>query len=378
MKILILNNLYKPFARGGAERVIETLAEACVAQGHEALVATSLPLGKRRPTGPDVHYFSGLPALFWHLDSLPKVFRLFYHLCGYVDPFAYWQTKKLLRTFQPDVIITNNLTGLGLSTLRPIKCSGAKHVHILHDIQLLHPSGLLMWGKEGLVRTWLAKRYQALNVALFDKTSLVVSPSRWLLDLHLECGLFKSAAQIVMANPAPFESNPRPLAPSSATIDCLSIGQLESHKGIGFLLSAFEQLPENFRLRIGGSGTLEREVVEAAKRNSRITYLGRLSPAQVESEMRRASLLIVPSLCYENSPTIIYEAMSQGLPVIAAKLGGIPELIADVQNLFIPGDQQSLLDTITGPYNRIQTLPEGKATTAEHYAHSLLEQIKAL
>jgi glycosyltransferase involved in cell wall biosynthesis len=378
MKILIFNNLYKPFARGGAERVVERLADEFTAQGHELLVATALPLGKSQPAAVGVHYFRGLPSLFYHLESLPKTLRLLFHLLGYVDPCVYRQTKKLLRSFRPDLVITNNLVGLGLSSLCAIKQDQAKHVHILHDIQLLHPSGLMMWGGENLIRSWAAKRYQALNGKYFSKAHLVVSPSQWLLDLHLGQGLFGRTAHEVIANPANPERATPPEPRSSATIDCLYVGQLERHKGIDFLLAAFKRLPSDYRLRIAGSGSQEVRVLDAAKHDSRIVFLGRLSPEQVATEMRQDSALIVPSLCYENSPTVIYEAMSQGLPIVAAKLGGIPELITDEQNLFAPGDQQSLERTLTGPFNRNQALPQDKAITIERYVNRMIEKIKAL
>jgi glycosyltransferase involved in cell wall biosynthesis len=44
----------------------------------------------------------------------------------------------------------------------------------------------------------------------------------------------------------------------------------------------------------------------------------------------------VPSLCYENSPAVIYEAFAAGLPAIGSKLGGIAELIGDDALLFAP------------------------------------------
>lgn len=378
MKIIVFNNLYKPFARGGAERIVERLAEEFSAQGHETLIVTSLPLGEKRPTAPSVEYFSGLPAWYYHLDRLPKALRLLYHLFGYIDPFVYLRTRKLLRDFQPDLVITNNLLGLGLSVMRAIKRGKAKHVHILHDIQLLHPSGLLMWGQESLIQSSAAKRYQALNDTFFNKTSLVVSPSKWLLDLHLKQGLFKQVRHAVMANPANFKSVSREEHQVPTIIDCLFVGQLESHKGIGFLLASFEKMSGNHRLRIIGSGSQESLVLAAIKQNQRIAFLGRLSPDQVAEEMSRASVLILPSLCYENSPTVIYEAMSQGLPIVAADLGGIPELIVDKQNLFIPGNSQSLIDTLSGPYNRHQALPADKSISAKQYVEALIEKIKPL
>ncbi|NTW22127.1 glycosyltransferase family 4 protein [Candidatus Falkowbacteria bacterium] len=378
MKILILNNLYRPFARGGAERIVEMTAAELTSQGHKTLVATTLPLGRKGPSTNGVAYYRGLPSLFYFFDKLPKTARLIMHLLGYLDFCTYRQTRRFINDFKPDLIISNNLIGIGLVSARAIRRSGIKHVHVLHDIQLLHPSGLLMWGNEGLISTWTANRYHRLNQAALHGANLVVSPSRWLLDLHLKHGFFKNSATVTIPNPIDFKTSATSRTRASETTDCLYVGQLETHKGIGLLLEAFAELPRTFRLNIAGSGSQKREVIAAAEQDDRIIFLGRLTPEQVSSEMERSSLLVVPSLCYENSPTVIYEAMSHGLPVIAADIGGIPELIADKENLFEPGNKQALITAITGDYQHRQRLPDGKALSAKQYISALLDMIKAL
>jgi glycosyltransferase involved in cell wall biosynthesis len=58
--------------------------------------------------------------------------------------------------------------------------------------------------------------------------------------------------------------------------------------------------------------------------------------------------VIVPSLCYENSPTIIYESFAVGTPVIASRIGGIPTLIVEGENgyTFEPGNEASFLHAL--------------------------------
>jgi len=56
----------------------------------------------------------------------------------------------------------------------------------------------------------------------------------------------------------------------------------------------------------------------------------------LETLISEADCVIAPSLCYENAPTVILEAMSQNVPVIASCLGGVGELIK-IENLkFVP------------------------------------------
>ena len=59
--------------------------------------------------------------------------------------------------------------------------------------------------------------------------------------------------------------------------------------------------------------------------------------------MSEANCIVVPSLCYENSPTVIYEAFSQNLPVIASHLGGIIELLEENKGIsFKPASVEDL------------------------------------
>lgn len=131
-------------------------------------------------------------------------------------------------------------------------------------------------------------------------------------------------------------------------IDFLFVGQLEKHKGIIFLIETFKQIEkENIKLKIIGSGTLEKEILEMIKEDKRFEFLGRKESNDLAIELQKNDCLIVPSLCYENSPTIIYEAKSFDLPILASNLGGIPELINKSQEkLFKPGNKADLIDKI--------------------------------
>ncbi len=61
--------------------------------------------------------------------------------------------------------------------------------------------------------------------------------------------------------------------------------------------------------------------------------------------MARSDAVILPSLCYENSPTVLYESFQSGVPVIASCIGGIPERVIDGENglLFEPGSVDALV-----------------------------------
>ncbi|MGH7444108.1 MAG: glycosyltransferase, partial [Longimicrobiales bacterium] len=101
----------------------------------------------------------------------------------------------------------------------------------------------------------------------------------------------------------------------------LYAGRLSEEKGIGVVLEAWRRLQLDVPLRIVGDGPLAGAVAHAAAEDPRITWDGHLDRAQVREHMRRAWLLLVPSICYDSAPLVLPEAAAGGLPVVASRLG---------------------------------------------------------
>jgi glycosyltransferase involved in cell wall biosynthesis len=69
---------------------------------------------------------------------------------------------------------------------------------------------------------------------------------------------------------------------------------------------------------------------------------------ELKEAVRNALCTIVPSICYDNSPLAVFESMALGKPVIASRIGGIPELVIDGRTgfLFEPGNFRELAEKI--------------------------------
>jgi glycosyltransferase involved in cell wall biosynthesis len=136
------------------------------------------------------------------------------------------------------------------------------------------------------------------------------------------------------------------------------VGQLAEHKGIESLLTAFVSLLPGIeaRLEIVGSGAQEILVREAVTKHEQISYLGKLPNTQVHELMKTADCLVIPSLVYENSPTVILEAWNNNLAVIGSNLGGIAELLALPKLLFTPNDQASICARLLFAYRQTNEL----------------------
>ena len=121
----------------------------------------------------------------------------------------------------------------------------------------------------------------------------------------------------------------------------LFVGRLSPEKGLGILLGALQRVP-NVEFDVIGDGP-ERALLPAA-----VNALGWQPREAVYARMRRAAYLVIPSIWYEIGPLTLIEAFACGLPVIASRLGALPELIDEGKTglLFEPGSQNDLAQKI--------------------------------
>ena len=89
----------------------------------------------------------------------------------------------------------------------------------------------------------------------------------------------------------------------------------------------------------------------------------------------RVSLTIVPSLCYENSPTVIYESLVAGTPVLASNIGGVGELIIEGENgyIFKPGNEEDFLKKMEVFLNSKEKIPQLKRKSLESISRHTIE-----
>jgi glycosyltransferase involved in cell wall biosynthesis len=355
MKIGIVSNLYPPSARGGAELVASRVADALYERGHDVFVLTTQPYTGLRSLFPRIRertleaVYRFFPLNFYHIGQdrhSPFPVRLVWHLVDLIGFCGRCAIRTVIRDEDPDVIITHNLKGIGVSIGREIQRQGVPHIHTLHDVQLSIPSGLLLVGEETswLNRSFLRRWYEAGVRRAIGCPDLVLSPSLFLVDLYRERELFAESRVEILPNPMPFDSTQGRGVRLARKTQLLYVGQLETHKGIGELLRAMDLFGEEIELHVAGEGSLADFVAERAQRDSRISFHGFVSLDHLIKLLRSVDAVVVPSICYENSPTVIYESYLVGVPVIASNIGGIPELVVEGQTglLVVPGDEQDL------------------------------------
>lgn len=371
MKVVIISNLYKPYVRGGAERVAELMARGLKERGREVVVISTQPeagLKIEEVDGIKIYRFKPLNFFYYLDDYKHNVFiRLLWRIWDVFNKHGFVMVYRILKREKPDLVITHNLVGLGYLIPLAIKKLQLKHVHVIHDIQLVVPSGLLIKNHERSFSAngFLTKIYSYICRALFGSVDIIVSPSNWLLDYYTDNIFFSAAKKYVLRNPLDAGNDSR-AAKQSKKNAFLYVGQIEKHKGVEWLVDFWQKNEIDSKLLIVGKGALD---IAKNIHNKNIEYLG----CAVGDEMRRifesVDFLIVPSLCYENSPMVIPQSFGCATPVICADIGGAAELIEVGKSgfKFEAGNAEDLLRVLRAA----QTM--GDTTYAEISAHCLRE-----
>lgn len=125
------------------------------------------------------------------------------------------------------------------------------------------------------------------------------------------------------------------------------VGNLIKRKGVRYLIEAMKEV--NSKLVIIGDGE-ERENLEelSEELNVDCDFVGEIPSHQVTEYLRDGKLLVLPAIEGEGFPNVILEAMSVGLPVVATKLAGIPDLVRDGETGFLvePANPKELANKI--------------------------------
>lgn len=271
--------------------------------------------------------------------------------------------RKMLREYKPDVVHVHNIYHhLSTSVLRPIRQFRIPCVQTLHDYKLACPSYSMFTQGAPCERCKGGKYLNAVKYncvfaslpgnllvafemgytklfQMYEKTmQAFICPSHFMKNKMEEWG--EPASKLLYA--------PNPVSVSVETAErgggyILYAGRLSKEKGIASFLEAAVQIPE-LQVKIAGRGPEEealQTLVRAAGAKN-IEFLGFQSPDALSSIRAKADALVMPSICYENASTSLLEGMADGIPCLATRIGGNPELIQDGEDgwLVTPNDVQ--------------------------------------
>ena len=176
----------------------------------------------------------------------------------------------------------------------------------------------------------------------------------------------------------------RPLSKDDTCLHLAFLGNIVSRKGIFDLLHAMEGL-SGVVLHIGGKGDtarMQQEIRNFGLENA-VVYHGFVSGEEKEKLFQSSDVYVLPSYV-EGFPVSILEAMSYGMPVVASRIGGIPDIIDERKTglLVTPGDITALRAAITELLNdkekRMAMGRNAEEESKKYFPHRIEEDLKSL
>jgi glycosyltransferase involved in cell wall biosynthesis len=356
MKILLTSALYPtpktPKLVGGAEIFARRFAEDLIANGDEVEVV-------RAASGPnqEIEQCNGVSIYSAPVQNLYRPFaeqhnialRSLWH--GVED----WQIfapiiAKRIAEFKPDVLHSNNLSGLTTAIWRVASQHGVPVLHTIHDYYLTCPRSSRF--TDGQVCEDTCASCELLTYHRRRAThwlSAVVGVSERVLSIHTDLGLFaETPIRTVIHNAStapPGVPHPRPLCTGEITFGF--IGRLTEEKGIENLMRALAILPsERFRTLIAGRvSEPEQQRLRALSGDARIEFMGFVAP---DDFYRAVDVVIAPSIWHDPGPLVVADAKAAGRPILGTRFGGMPEAIEHgVTGWLTDADPDSLAESMS-------------------------------
>lgn len=368
--IVIAHSLYPPHVIGGAEVSTRILAET-LSSRYEVTVVTVGPQaqGTVEESQGGVRILR-LPHhnLYWFGDtqrSKSAIDKIAWRIRDVYNSRQGEAMRQLLEQLRPDLLHTQNLAGLSLSVWQAARRVGVPIVHTLRDYSLFDP---IPYRSYSMLYQQVARRASSAVAA-------VVGISEHVLSEHRKRGFFATADREVIPNSITTslqaEQLYRQRTIADGPLQLGYFGQIQAIKGVYQLVEAVASLPPEVvgGLIICGEGPELAAIRKLAAQDGRIVCMGQLTRAETMRRMSEVDLTIVPSVWEEPFGRVIIESYQVGTPVLASRIGGIPEVLEDpVSCAFAPGSAQAIADKLRS-YRTLST--ESRRQHSELcYAHS--------
>jgi glycosyltransferase involved in cell wall biosynthesis len=229
---------------------------------------------------------------------------------------------------------------------------------------------------------------------VFDDVDLFVAPVPATAEEYARLGLPREKLQVsdygstpLTTGSTPLTTGATPIARGGRPLRIGFVGTLTWHKGAHVLLEAARMLPAGrFEIRLHGDLGVFPDYTAALRRAAEglpVAFLDGFGREEVAEAFAGMDVLVVPSLWLENSPLVIHEAFLAGVPVVAARIGGIPDLVRDEEYGLLydaesPAalaarlgrliDDPDLLARLSGPRPRVKSIAQGAREWEERYS----------
>ena len=189
-----------------------------------------------------------------------------------------------------------------------------------------------------------------------QRAKRIIVPSRYLGAMVEHWGVPQNRIEVIYNSTDPDPPAADLSLPAWTGKTALTICRLTAWKGVDHLIDVTATIPD-LRLIVLGDGPLRGALETQARRlgvADRVLFLGQRPKVEVQSVLKSSDCFVLNST-YEGLPHVVLEAMLAGIPVIATRVGGTPEVVIHEETglLVEPGDRHALQAAV----NRLNDCP---------------------
>lgn len=367
MRILMLSQFYPPVI-GGEEQHVRTLSIELAARGHDIAVVTLQHPGQSAfEIDKNVRIYrirSSMQQLPWLFTDKGRPFAP-----PFPDPGIMRELRRIITREKPEIVHAHNWLVYSFLPLK--KWSKARLVVTLHNFNLACAKLILLRhgtpcdgpgmmkcltcaaGHYGVAKgittvagNWTMGLIEQKATDMFLTVSEAVAMHNGLIERALP---YEVIPNFLPADRGTIEENVEPYIAQLPTEDyLLFVGALGHSKGVDVLLRAYAGLNNAPPLVLIGYETPEWQAL-AAHCPPNVIVLKDWPRYAVMAAWQRSLIALAPSVWAEPFGIVIIEAMSVGRPVVASRIGGPVDLVADGETGFLvePGNVSALQQAIT-------------------------------
>ena len=317
MKIAVLVPLFPPMWLGGTEIATWNIARHLTERRHDVHVVTLLDRGLPKESVEDGFHI--------HRIALGKV--------RWLEAVWFWlRMFWLLRRMNPDVVHIQSINPFAIPAVLARKFLRKPYVVCGRGSDVYLP--------------WRRFRFKKpISSLLLKNASIVIALTE---DMRRAMRKICDRDIIVVPNGIDleqFENLSRKRARSELQIEeqekvILFVGKLLPVKGVQYLIQAMDIIRRreaDARLLLVGDGDQRdclRSLVKQLNLGKHVTFVGWVSNEKVPKYMAASDVFVLPSLS-EGFALVILEAMASGLPIVATRVGGLPDIVKERRNGFL-------------------------------------------
>jgi glycosyltransferase involved in cell wall biosynthesis len=376
VRILQVNAFH--YLRGGVERAYFDEARALTAAGHD--VAQLAIQDARNTPSPTAAYFAppadfgedapwtrrlaGAGRLIWSREAAAAASRVvaaFRPDVAHVHAPSRYLTPSVLRSLEgarvPTVMTLHDFKPWCTNRVmfaRGAPCERCRGGHHWHAAAIGCVQGSRLRGAAAALEAYVHDRLGA-----YRSVRLWVAPSRFVADKVAEHGLSPASIRVLAHGVEPLDRRPAGAAPASVVAAhpvssgarppadpfVLYAGRLSAEKGVALLPALAAGLAPT-PVVVAGEGPLREWLAARRAANPNLLLPGHLDAASLAEHLRHAAAVVIPSLFYETFCYAAAEALALARPVVASRIGAVPELIEhEVTGLLVtPDDPRAWLE----------------------------------